>query len=267
VFLPEQDFYRAGGWKDKAFYELVKERYPNAFKEHERRVEIGQRVARERGVNLKPIVEPDGNVYQQLKIKVKTDSPRELIGSIIKAEEIFLEVYSRIEGKPIEKFKIPWKNHKIGTDQLLKTYNYTYQIINETPQTIEIESVIMENPSYLGYTKTSLYLRAVNETRINLYIEYSTKPKENRLYITIKSKDNGKTILKQLEKHKPKTHDNTITIEKTNLDNIDTIKHIKQIIKNLTKKTKINRLYIHLSIKKLIILSIYFILCWKDIYI
>ena len=85
-------FYRIGGWTDPKYYEMIKNKYPKAFINHEKRVNFGKQVARERGVEIKNRITSAGDAYQELKIKINDISPNTIIDKILYAENIFIEI-------------------------------------------------------------------------------------------------------------------------------------------------------------------------------
>jgi hypothetical protein len=238
VYLPETDYYEPEKWNDDDYYRMIRKKFPRGFKAHENRIRIAKKISREYDVEIKPVVTPWGNAYQLVKINTDNLGTKEIIDNILRIENIFIKIYSELLKLPEDEFKIPWRYYDDGAKRLIMSYNYTLHIIRNIPRSFDITTLIYENPMESEYVLTNIEL-ANKKIRCIIAIEFNDNPNSSRIhiYITVKKED-LKQISDNLKYYKPKIQENTLTIKMTNLNNIQTVEHTIQIIKDLTGRTK-----------------------------
>ena len=91
----------------------------------------------------------------------------------------------------------------------------------------------MENQSYLNYTNIAFIATFPNNKEIEAYIYHNYgKPGKNKLTTLIKTQD-IENIQTKLQKYKPKTTTQTITIDQENINNQELIQTLHTILSTL----------------------------------
>jgi len=235
VYLPNEDYYKIGGWTDRKFYQYIRRKFPKAFEEHEKRIQIGRKIARKKRVKIENMITPDGGLYQQIKVNIKNYSIKKIVDTITTIEDIFIEIYSEIEGIPKEKFKTPWKEYRKGWNKLLKLHHYLEEIIKHIPPKTSIETLYITNSSYSPYKRIGIQLKTI-PTITTIHLEFANTTKDNTLYIKITAPKSLNTILKKLKDHNPTTHNKQhITITKEGIPEHQIITTTKEILSQLNK--------------------------------
>ena len=232
VYLPEKRFYKVGGWANKEFYRLMQKKYPRAFEEHEKRIEISKKIATREGFQIEPVVTPAGYAYQQIKINIKDHSTKKIIETITKVEDLFIKIYSTLENIPLESFKTDWRVFNQGAINLKKSLHYMYELLRNVPEQVYIEYLSIENTTYSNYYKDILWIKTPLETIVKINVMYSTDTKENMIRITINDKENYNNLIRELKNYYPETNgQETISITKEGIPASKIISDIQTIIK------------------------------------
>ena len=152
------------------------------------------------------VTTPDGGLYQEIKINVKNYTVKKLVDTITNIEDIFIEIYSKVEGIPKDKFKTQWTDYKYGWNKLLKIYHYLEEILKHIPPKATIKNLYLDNTSYLSSERVGIQIKITPTTSTEIYLEFTTPNKNNNLHIQITDPKNFNTILKKLKNHNPNTY-------------------------------------------------------------
>jgi len=235
VYLDEE--FGNYDWRHKKFYEKMKKIYPEAFEEYEDRVKKAKQISEKMGVNIKPLINEEGDACLIIKTNAKELSWKQKIRKILEMEKVFITLYSELLEIPKEKFITKWSNQ--DTDNLLKLHRYTLHITNELSKQTQIIYLQFTNNS--GIEIGTIDLKAKHPMKklyIQAFLTLAEKPKQNTLIIDLYPKEKAKTIIPKDKTLNIKEYEETIHIK---LENLDEKQLLQKTIETLTQLTDTNK--------------------------
>jgi len=231
IYIDEK--YNDYDWRNKKFYEKMKKKYPEAFEEYEARVKKAKQISKKMGVDIKPLINEEGDACLAIKTNTKELNWKQKIKKIFEMEEVFITLYSELLDIPKEKFIAKWSSQDTGN--LLKLIRYTLHIAKELPKQTQI--TYLQYTNYSGEEIGNIDIK-IRHPRKELYIQafltLTKEPKQNTLTLDLYPKEKAKPLIPKDTTLNIKEHKETIHI---NLKNLNEKQLLQKTIKTLTQLT------------------------------
>ena len=211
ISLKEDEDYREENWDKLEFFNLFKNKYPKAFALYDKKIKFSKELEDKYGIKIHEVIQSTGIAYSEVRFNIEGLSHKEIINKIFKAEEIYLELYSKLFGVNADEFKLDWRNYKDSKSSLYDLLGLLNEFIKFVPE--ESETKIMQLKNYKLSEKTfKLVIELPNHTNFNTYINYNQIKGEYHTYFELVgiSEELSKLLSERVEAFK-KYGENTLT--------------------------------------------------------
>lgn len=233
IFLEKEEEYREESWDKPEFFNLFKKKYPKAFTLYDKKIKLSKELEDKYGIKIYEVIQPTGIAYSEIRFNIGGLSHKEIINKIFKAEEIYLELYSKLFGVNADEFKLDWRNYKDSKSSLYGLLGLLNEFIRFIPE--ESETKVMQLKNHRSSEKTlKLIIELPNHMNFNTYINYNRIKREYLTYFELVeiSEELSKSLSETVEAFE-KSGENALTakvIYKQKRSIIDQFKRIIEII-------------------------------------